>query len=208
MEGCGICRLKETHPGIVYVLDTLHAQGVTMTILRLQSEPVFAEAKLSVPTSEELAWHYNQHTALPERAAATDDYESDYFELRKLYRGFLDMYNSIVESISVEDRLLHSGSVSRMVKELGGMLKTLSIMRNNEKLFSAMLLRHTEFMVAELSLPVGRTLREVRDQLLNGESPTEVARGIDEVLSRELMPAFESAAHRAIEQSTARYKLH
>lgn len=149
------------------------------------------------------------------------DAETDYIELRKLYEDFRTIFTDVKKKFHLEsakdgkqegDAKPPSDYALVMLVKLAGelrqMLKTLSDMRNSEKLFSLVLLRHTESLVSLLTEPLGERLRDVRDQLTSGADPQIVAARLDRLLGGEIYPLFETAATRAIEESRQRYRLH
>ena len=150
------------------------------------------------------------------------DYETDYTELRSLYLEFKEIFIGVREQYGIkkdddlEDAGKKKGKASgydlvmlvKLASELRQMLKTLSDMRNSEKLFAIVLVKHTEQLVHYLSEPIGVTIREVRDRLRRGDDPAEVAEHLDNLVGDGLFPLFESAAKQALEQSRQQYKLH
>jgi predicted outer membrane protein len=211
------------NPKLLWVIDQLHKQGLSGRPLQAKLAPLFKEAREDEPTRQAVVRHYSAHCAAgraeKERkqeealAKAGDDYESDYIELRGLYADFRKIFTQVKHEFAdreENDEKTSAYSLVMLLKlasELRNMLKTLADMRNSEKLFSVVLVRHTEQFVAFLSEPLGYTLRDIRDRLARGEDPTVVAERVDKLLGGELFPLFENAAKQAIERSRNQYKL-
>ena len=142
------------------------------------------------------------------------EHETDYFELRILYQEIKTIFQDVRREFSEAKRQKKKTSdyglvmLVKLASELRQILKTLSDMRNSEKLVSVILARHTEQLVHLLTEPVGATLRDTRDRLYRGEDPRNVAEQLDALVGEELLPLFESLAKQALEQSKQQYKLH
>lgn len=226
--GCALCNLRATAPTLLHALHELRRRGVGAQEAARRSKPAFDEARIPVPPVETFAKHYAEHCTWPDvRPIAADDFETDYLELRELYGTFRAIFeNAMSELKALQDAEARANAdedetrsgpttakyanVLKLAGELRMMLKTLSDMRNSDKLFSVILLRHTEQLVNNISGPVGATLRDMRDRLHRGDDPKAVASDIDRLLDSEgeIFQLFKTAASQALEQSQQQYKLH
>lgn len=217
---CKLCTLAARNPNVVLVVHELYRRGVSGRTLIQKLEPVFAEANEELPARPSLERHLTKHCAILKGAPqvappkGTSDHETDYFELRTLYHEFKVIFQDVRREFSEAKRQKKKTSdyglvmLVKLASELRQMLKTLSDMRNSEKLVSIILARHTEQLVHLLTEPLGATLRDVRDRLWRGEDPRVVAEKLDDLLGGELLPLFETIANQALEQSRQQYKLH
>lgn len=226
--GCSVCDLRGLNPGLLFTLHELRRRGLSAAEVLRRGATAFTEARWRPPAVEQLEAHYTQHCAWPDvRPIAQDDFETDYLELRDLYGTFRAIFERAMEELrEMQEQQaradadeegsgagpspLKYANVLKLAGELRMMLKTLSDMRNSDKLFSVILLRHTEQLVTNISGPVGSTLREVRDRLLRGDDPKVIATDIDRLLDTEgeIYQLFKAAATSALEQSQQQYKLH
>lgn len=210
---CRLCALITAQPNVMFVVHELHRRGVGGQPLLFRVRGVFEEIGEPVPSQAAFETHFTTHCTFEVHKPGDDrDYETDYGELRALYLEF----RTIFQDMRRGDESLGDGAgagvdlklLVKYASELRQMLRALADMRNSEKLFSVVLLRHTEQLVHYLTEPLGVTLREVRNQLLRGDAPADVAAHIDALLGGEIFPLFEFAAQQALEKSRAEYKLH
>lgn len=219
-EACKLCTLSKTHGNIVYVVHELFRKGIEGRTLEKQLAPVFAEAGLKVPSRHAITRHCREHfapvegleSAAPFHVTDTDQ-ETDYIELRGLYGEFRAIFSEVKKeraAARAQGKPTSDYGLVMLLKlggELRQMLKCLSEMRNSDKLFGVVLVRHTEQVINFLTEPLGTELRSLRDALTRGEEPATVAAKLDRLLSGEMFPIFQSAAEQALEQSRQQYKL-
>jgi hypothetical protein len=210
---CRVCRLVDTKPAVVFTLHELHKRGgLTDRQLVEKIAPVFAEAGETVPARAAIQNHFKNHCGTPVPVIeSSDDYASDYQELRGVYNEFRTIFTKLRTDFANEkDKKASDYWLVMLVKlagELRNMLKTLSDMRRDEKLFNIILVRHTEALVQQLAEPLGLALRDIQDRLARSEDPTLVAQRVEQLLAGDLHPIFERAAKHALESSQQEYKV-
>lgn len=216
---CRLCNLVKTNPSLVFLVHELYRRGAGIPALRTQCEDSFAAAGVTLPQRSSFQKHLQQHCSIVKGAdtEAGGGEETDYFELRKLYRQILSVWDWTFREFarvtgkqkggtSLTDQRLQS--IVKLAAELRQILKTLSDLRNSERLVAVALARHTERLVHSLAEPLGVTLRDVRDRLVRGEDAQEIAADLDRKIHGELFPLFETIAGQTLEQSKEHYKLH
>lgn len=225
-QQCRLCQLATTRPKVLFVVHELYRRGLTGRPLVAKLEPVFAEAGEEMPSRQAFLRHFERHCAAvagedaPEevKQIQRDDYESDYIELRKLYADFREIFTQVKDEFKERKRSRSEGGektsdyglvmLVKLAGELRQMLDTLSKMRNSEKLFSIVLVRHTEQVIEAIVDPLGSTLKGIRDRLKRGDDAEAVAEELTRLLNGDIYPLFEAASKRALEQSRQQYKLH
>lgn len=208
---CTLCSLAETSPAVLFVVHELYRSGCSVWAARERIKPVFDEANIALPPYRTLQVHLEAHTSITPAAENDQDYESDYFELRKLFKDLLTMFDATVrnpetgELNKVDARL---PTVLRLVSELRQMIKTLSEIRTSEKLFSTVLSNHSHQMAVGIAVPVTAALRDLLT-LIDASAPSNVLTArIEEYLQQELPRAFDEITRETLEASTNQYRLH
>jgi hypothetical protein len=234
---CRMCKLIEVEPGIIHVLHELFRQGYSGLPLQNKMKPLFEEAGLVQPARQSMMRHLQGHVVVSkishEWKGGTGEppppttvspqgnhYETDYIEMRRLYeklRPIIDYIETQVNKKTLSNQDISSYdimNITRVWAEGRQLLKSLSDMRNSEKLMGVILVRHTEGLLQLLADNVGIVLRNMRERLLRGDSPDDLIRYIDTLTGLtnggegDLLPMFESAAQRAIAASKESYNLH
>jgi hypothetical protein len=231
---CRLCNLAQEKSGLVRVIHELYRRGMSGRPLLGRVAPLFRERDEPPPSPAAIMRHMEKHVdvtlistewmqkdgpdltaieggdALPE----VDHYEVDYLELRKLYNELRPLLREARADLkkkhaSEEDKI--SGYDIVMLLKLFGearqILKTLSDMRNSDRLTTVILVRHTRQLIHFLAEPLGVSLRSVRDRLLRGDAVDDVVEDITTLIEGDLDPLFEQAAERALEQSRTQYRL-
>lgn len=214
---CKMCHLAESHGNIVRVCHELARRGVTGQPLEKRLQPVFQEAGLEQPSRPAMMRHLEKHCALVADAPSeeeTNDYETDYFELREIYTEVKKIFENVREEFSEAKEKGKKTSdyglvmLLKLVTELRHMLKTLSDMRNSEKLVAVILTRHTEQLLERTALSVSLPVRDIRDRLRRGEAPDVLADELDRLLDEEFPAMMQTAGQTTLDQSRQQYKLH
>jgi hypothetical protein len=225
---CGLCQLTRTNPNVLFVVHQLYEGGLSGRPLMKKIEPVFAEAKEKLPARQTFMRHFENHYGVQKTkleklaepaigapvALSAQDEASDYTELRTIYNDFREIFETVKtefkQAKDAKQKTSDYGLVMliKLAGELRQTLKTLSDMRNSEKLLNLILVRYAETLIGNIAEPLGVQMRVLRDRLIKGEDPQVVAEQINVLLGGELFPLFESAAQNALEQSRQQYKLH
>lgn len=230
---CKLCGLAQKHPIVVHVVHELWRQDLTFQSLYRKVGPVFAERELEMPTDRAFARHLRGHvnTALiedgwrgvndQEESPPADEHESDYREMRSLYADLKPILKQaradVASKKGKKDEKISGYNLVMLLKLFGearAILKSLSDMRNSERLTQTILTKHTERLVNFITGPLGRRLRTLRNLIIDGADREVLVAEIDELLGQEpgehgaLYPLFADAARQALDQSRQQYKVH
>jgi hypothetical protein len=231
---CKLCLLASEHPNLVHVIHDLVRRGMTGRPLHTRVAPLFSEIGVNVPSVQAMTRHLENHVdetrissswareegvnltevEIGDNLPEIDHCEVDYLELRRLYSELRPILRETRASIMTKRKKdgepISGYDVVMLIKLFGEarqILKSLSDMRNSDRLTKVILIRHTEQLVAAITQFVGAALRNTRDRLTRGEDPEEIADDLSRLIEGEMDPMFESAAKKALEQSSSQYRL-
>jgi len=234
---CRSCGHARTHPEIVHTLHELYRQNIEQRPLHAKMANVYEGAGIRAPTRPALMRHLKGHltpsrisytfngvTGAPPEAPRGDDFETDYFEMRRLYGDMLALRRQFEKSMKARAAIAAAAAtkagvpgkstsydtlvMTKLHAESRQTLKTLHDMRNSERLTGTILVRHTELLLGMLSGPLGAAIRGVRDRLARGDTRESLVDGLNDILENDINALFVTLADQAVAQSKDRFKLH